>query len=212
MSRLMDLGLEQLTKMVLDMSNLTEKTIIKALDAYQKKSEITSDSIFQLSNQLSMLRENTNDLAVELLARYQPLAVDLRYIKSCIDISYDLSRFGRYAYDIALTPSWLGDLSTCDFTVSLDMAEKALAMIRKSIVAFKNRDAQLAKTLSKDDDIVDRMYKETITSMMESRNIDMKCAIATILLVRHLERMADHACYIGDSVVYIVEGQKVNLE
>jgi len=212
MSRLMDLGLEQLTKMVLDMSNLTEKTVIKALDVYQKKSGVTSDSIFQLSNQLGMLRENTNDLAVELLARYQPLAVDLRYIKSCIDISYDLSRFGRYAYDIALTPSWLGDLSSCDFTISLDMAEKALAMIRKSMVAFKNRDAQLAQTLSKDDDVVDRIYKETITSMMKNRDVDMKCVIATTLLVRHLERMADHACYIGDSVVYIVEGQKVNLE
>jgi phosphate transport system protein len=194
------------------MSSLTEKTIIKALEAYQKKSVVTADSIFQLSNQLSILKESTNDLAVELLARYQPLAVDLRYIKSCIDISYDLSRFGRYAYDIALTPSWLGDLSSCDFTVSLDMADKALAMIRKSMVAFKNRDAELAKTLSEDDDIIDRMYKDTITSMMNNRKADMKCVVATTLLVRHLERMADHACYIGDSVVYIVEGQKVNLE
>ena len=208
----MDLGLEQLTMMVLDMSSLTEKTIIKALEAYQNKSVVTADSIFQLSNQLGMLKESTNDLAVELLARYQPLAVDLRYIKSCIDISYDLSRFGRYAYDIALTPSWLGDLSSCDFTISMDMAEKALAMIRKSMVAFKNRDAELAKTLSKDDDVIDRMYKETITSMMKNRNVEMKCVVATTLLVRHLERIADHACYIGDSVVYIVEGQKVNLE
>ncbi|MGD0803861.1 MAG: phosphate uptake regulator PhoU [Candidatus Bathyarchaeia archaeon] len=212
MSRLMDLGLDQLTKMILDMSRLTEKTIISSLDAYQKKSEVTADSIFQLSNQLGMLKESTNDLAVELLARYQPLAVDLRYIKSCIDISYDLSRFGRYAYDIALTPSWLGDLSSCDFTVSLDMADKALAMIRKSIVAFKNRDAELAKTLSKDDDVIDRMYKEAINSIMNNKDAEMKCVVATLLLVRHLERMADHACYIGDSVVYIVEGQKVNLE
>jgi phosphate transport system protein len=208
----MDLGLEQLTMMVLDMSSLTEKTIIKALEAYQKKSVVTADSIFQLSNQLGMLKESTNDLAVELLARYQPLAVDLRYIKSCIDISYDLSRFGRYAYDIALTPSWLGDLSSCDFTISMDMAEKALAMIKKSMVAFKNKDAELAKTLSKDDDVIDGMYKETITSMLNNRKMNMKCVVATTLLVRHLERMADHACYIGDSVVYIVEGQKVNLE
>ncbi len=212
MSRLMDLGLEQLTKMVLDMSSLTEKTIIKALDVYQKKSGVDSDSVFELSSQLGMLRENANELAVELLARYQPLAVDLRYIKSCIDITYDLSRFGRYAYDISLTPSWLGDLSGCDFTTALDMADKALAMIRKSMVAFKNRDSELAKTLSKDDDVVDRIYKDTIISMMKGEKVDLKCVIATTLLVRHLERMADHACYIGDSVVYIVCGQKINLE
>ena len=212
MSRLMDLGLEQLTRMVLDMSGLAEKTIIGSLEVYHGKSNVTFNSIFQLSTQLSMLRESANDLAVELLARYQPLAVDLRYIKSCIDVSYDLSRFGRYAYDIALTPSWLGDLRLCDFETSLEMAEKVLAMIRKSMVAFKSRDSDLAKTIQADDDEVDQLYKEIITSMMEDESVEMKCVIATTLLVRHLERVADHACYIADSVVYIVEGQKVNLE
>ena len=72
----MDLGLEQLTNMVLDMEKLAEKTVLDSLDAYQKRRGITADSIFQLSEQLRMMREDTNDLAVELLARYQPLAGD----------------------------------------------------------------------------------------------------------------------------------------
>jgi phosphate transport system protein len=211
MPRLMDLGLEQLTNMVLDMANLAEKVVSDSLNAYQKKNRITIDSIYNLSEQLRMLREDTNDLGVELLARYQPLAGDLRFIKSCIDIAYDLSRFGRYSYDIALTPSWLGDLSSCDFKIPLDMSEKALAMIKKSIVAFRNRDAQLAKTLPENDDLIDRMYKETIVNILKEENVEMKCALAITLLLRHIERIADHACYIADSVVYIVEGKKLGL-
>ena len=211
MPRLMDLGLEQLTNMILDMEKQAEKTIIDSLDAYQRKRGITIDSIFHLSEQLKMMRDDTNDLAVELLARYQPLAGDLRYIKSCIDIAYDLSRFGRYAYDIALTPFLIGDLSSCDFKTALDMADKALAMIKKSMDAFRNKDAQLAKTLQKDDDVIDGMYKETIRGMLKEGNNNTKCIIANTLLLRHIERIAYHACYVADSVIYIVEGEKLGL-
>lgn len=171
----------------------------------------SSDRIFNLSEQLRILREETNDLAVELLARYQPLARDLRFIKACNDIAYDLSRFGRYAYDISLTPDWLGDLSACDFAEAMGTAEKALAMIEKSIVAFKNKDVQLAKTLPSDDDVIDHKYKEILVGLLENGSSRMECALSTTLLMRHIERIADHACYIADSVVYIVEGQKLGL-
>lgn len=211
MPRLMDLGLHQLTNMILDMAGLAEKTVLGSLEAYQGKGQVTLNSIFDLSEQLRLTREDTNDLAVELLARYQPLAGDLRYIKSCLDIAYDLSRFGRYAYDIALTPRWLGDLSPCDFKIPLEMADKSLAMIRKSITAFRNKDPELAKTLSKDDDAIDQIYQETLTNMLTQSVCDAKCIVATTLLLRHLERIADHACYIADSVVYIVEGEKIGL-
>lgn len=207
MPRLMDLGLEQLTNMVLDMAELAEKTVLDSLDVYQAKGA-NSDSIFQLSEQLSMLRDSANDLAVELLARYQPLAGDLRYIKSCIDIAYDLSRFGRYAYDIAITPRWLGELSSCNVEVPLDIADKVMAMIKKSIVAFKNKDVQLARTLATDDDLIDQKYIETLTNLVKAKKTEVKCVIAVTLLLRHIERIGDHACYIADSVIYIVEGKR----
>jgi len=210
MPRLMDLGLEQLTNMVLDMGKLAERTVVDSLNAYQK-SGLNSESIFHLSEQLRILRESTDDLAVELLARFQPIANDLRYIKSCIDVSYDLGRFGRYAYDISLTPVRLGDLSYCDFKMLLDMADKALVMIRKSMLAFKDRDAELAKTLKEDDDVIDQMYLDVLKSILSSKDVDAKCALAITLLARHIERIADHACYIADSVVYIVEGMKIGL-
>lgn len=207
----MDIGLERLTNMVIDMAHLAEKAVRESLTAFLSHPGFSSDRIFRLSEQLNILREEVNDLAVELLARYQPLARDLRYIKACNDIAYDLSRFGRYAYDISLTPEWLGDLSACDFTEVMACSEKAIAMIEKSITAFKNKDVQLAKSLPMDDDVVDHKYKEILISLLKNGSSRMECALASTLLIRHIERIADHACYIADSVVYIVEGQKLGL-
>jgi phosphate transport system protein len=207
----MDLGLEQLTNMIFDMESLAEKAVRSSLDVYQEKKDASSEAVFQISEQLRFLREETSSLAVEILARYQPLAGDLRFVKACIDIAYDLSRFGRYAYDISLTPKWIGGISQCDFKASMEMAEKALAMIRKSLLAFRNRDAELAKSLPIDDDVIDHTYEETLTKILSDGQVGKHCALAIALLMRHIERIADHACYIADSVLYIVEGEKIGL-
>jgi phosphate transport system protein len=197
--------------MILDMAKLAEKAVVDSIYVYQKEPGATTDSVYQLSEQLRILRDETSGLAVELLARYQPLARDLRFIKSCIDIAYDLSRFGRYAYDIALTPDWLGEMNACEFAVPFDMARKAIGMIDKSITAFRKRDVDLAKSLQADDDVIDKMYKAVIVNMIQNGSSDCMCEIATALLVRHVERIADHACYIADSVVYIVEGERLGI-
>ena len=86
-----------------------------------------------------------------------------------------------------------------------------IAMIEKSMTAFKNRDAELAKTLPDDDDLIDKEYKNVIISILKNTKIKRECALAITLLVRHIERIADHACYIADAVVYIVEGERLGL-
>ena len=70
--------------------------------------------IFEQSEKLKMLQDEVTDLAVELIARYQPVATDLRFIKSCMEIAYGYSRFGRYSYDIVDVLETLGPLSGCD--------------------------------------------------------------------------------------------------
>ncbi len=211
MPRLIDLGLEKLTSMIIDMADLAQKAVMNALTAYQQPDGMSSVKILHLSEQLRLLQEETSGLAIEILARYQPLASDLRFIKSCIDVAYDLARFGRYAYDIALTPDWLGDLSHCDFAVPLEMAQKAVTMIAKSMTAFRTKDAALAKTLPLDDDVIDQEYKDVVLRLLQNGEIPRECALAVTLLVRHIERIADHACYIADAVVYFVEGEKLGL-
>ena len=100
----------------------------------------------------------------EVIARYQPVASDLRYIEACLDISYGFSRFGRYAYDISEVMDMFGDLSGCDHSIVEIAAKTTKEMIRMSIDAFANKDVELAKNIEKLDDFVDEKYRMHVKS------------------------------------------------
>ncbi len=203
----MDMGEERLSSAIVDMSNLAQDSVVKALEAYEKGQKAT-DAARKRAAQLAQLTAEVEELGVDLLARYQPVATDLRFIKSCLEIAYGFSRFGRYAYDIALVLKTYGDLSACDKSVIHELSEKVTSMIERSIQSFKTRDTELARSLRKDDDEVDKVYYKYAAAMANDKTLTVRCALASTLVLRYLERIADHACYIGDSVVYIVTGSK----
>lgn len=203
----MDMGEERLSNAIVDMSNLAQDSVVKALEAYEKGQKAT-DAARKRAAQLAQLSAEVEELGVDLLARYQPVATDLRFIKSCLEIAYGFSRFGRYAYDISLVLETYGDLSACDKTVIHELSEKVTSMIERSIQSFKTRDTDLARSLRKDDDEVDKVYYKYTAAMANDKTVTVRCALASTLVLRYLERIADHACYIGDSVVYIVTGSK----
>jgi phosphate transport system protein len=204
----MDMGLERLSNAIIDMAGLAQESVSKALLAYEKGERITQEA-FTRSNKLSTLDSEVEELAVELLARYQPVAGDLRFIKSCLEIAYGFSRFGRYAYDISQVLEIYGDISQCDKSVVHELGDRVIKMIQTSIQSFKTRDTKLARSLREDDDNVDRMYLEYVKELSMSKSPSIKCALASTLVLRYLERIADHAWYIGDSVIYIETGSKV---
>ena len=203
----MDMGLERLSNAIADMGTLAQESVLKAIEAYAKGERIRQEA-FDRSNQLSMLATEVEELAVELLARYQPVATDLRLIKSCLEIAYGFSRFGRYAYDIAEVLEIYGDLSQCDKSDVQELSERVTQMIRTSIQCFKARDTEMARMLRHEDDQVDKIYRNYLRRVSQEKNIPIKCALASTLVLRYLERIGDHACYIGDSVIYIVTGSK----
>src|SRR5207244_231396 len=90
MPRLMDIGLEKLRNMVLDMAELSQNTVSTAIDAYVQGRDLR-ERIFGWSEELRMLQDEVSELAVEIIARYQPVASDLRFIKSCMEVSYGFS-------------------------------------------------------------------------------------------------------------------------
>ena len=204
----MDMGLNRLQNAIVDMANLAQQSVMKAIEAYAKGERITQEALSR-AKELSMLANEVEELAVEILARYQPVATDLRLIKSCLEISYGFSRFGRYAYDIAQVLEIYGDLSDCDKSVVEDLSIKVTNMIQTSIESFKTRDLKLARSLRQDDDQVDRIYLEFLKRLAQEKPIPLRCALASVLVLRYLERIADHACYIGDSVIYVATAAKI---
>ena len=193
------------------MANLSVQSVDSAIESYEKE-EGSKDQIFEWSEQLRVLQDEATELAVELIARYQPVATDLRFIKSCMEISYGFSRFGRYAYDIMDIIGTMGSISNCDKTPVLEMATTAREMIHISIKALHSKDKDAAARLYEMDDVVDTSYRKYLKDVItpttkkgtNSMAKDPRCYLSTLLILRYLERIADHACYIGDSVHYIV--------
>ena len=182
------------------------------MDSYIK-GDIKKEEMLESTKKLRLLQEEVSTLAFELIARYQPVATDLRYIRSCLEVSYVLSRFGGYGYEIVEILDMMGSISECDKTVVRKAAKVTSEMITLSMNALDVNNKQTSDELYDMDDIVDRIYrdylKEIVVAKKGSQDIyaDPRCVISTLHVLRYLERVADHACYIADSVLYIVTGK-----
>jgi phosphate transport system protein len=196
----------------MDMAKLSENSVFAAIESYEQSTHLKKQ-IFDWSEKLRILQDEVSDLAIELIALYQPVATDLRFIKSCMEIAYGFSRFGRYAYDIADILETIGSVSECDKSAVLEMSKTVREMILLSLQALRSRDKEVSQRLYEMDSIVDTQYRKYIHDAIVTQEEDatekvkdLRCYISTSLILRYLERISDHACYIADSVVYIVTG------
>src|SRR2546422_6073138 len=136
------------------------------------------------------------------MAQYQPVASDLRFIKSCMEVAYGFSRFGRYAHDISDVIGIFGDLSNCDRDVIQEAGAQAKDMIRLSIKAFTERDVELAGRFKKKDDVVDNIYLDFFKKSAHEREGDLKCVVSGTVILPYLGRIAGHATYVGEKMAH----------
>ena len=203
----------------MDMAKLSESSVFTAIESYENGSNVKKQ-IFEQSEKLRILQEEVADLAIELIARYQPVATDLRFIRSCMEIAYGFSRFGRYSYDIVDVLETMGSISNCDKSAVSEMAKTVREMILLSVNSLQSRDKDAVRKLYQMDDTVDSLYRKYLREAVDDSEKKKKnnneykaekfseprCYISALLILRYLERISDHACYIGDSVNYIVTG------
>jgi phosphate transport system protein len=199
----MDMGLDKLNGMLLEMATLSENAVAASIEAYSKGGK--GAEVREWSRRLQTMHRQVSDLSMELIARFQPVASDLRFIKACFEISYGFFRFGRYALDIVEVLEIFGDLSRCDHKIVVETARNTQEMIRMSVDAFARRDVALARRIPKLDDAVDDSYRQNLRAVLDQKK-DIGCAVSANLILRYLERISDHATYIGESVDYIVTG------
>ena len=198
------------------MAKLSERSVFASIESYERGTSTIKKQIFEWSENLRLMQDEVSDLSIELIARYQPVATDLRFIRSCMEIAYDFSRFGRYSYDIVDVLETMGSISDCDKSYVLQMSNTVREMIHLSIEALQSRDRNAAQKLYELDDTVDALYRKYVNEIInpqehhnnkkEYMDKTLRCYISTLLILRYLERISDHACYIGDSVYYIVTG------
>jgi phosphate transport system protein len=209
---MLDLGIARTREIIGEMSKISKICVFTVMESYTK-GYVKKEEMLEFAETLRVLQEEVSNLAFELIARYQPVATDLRYIRSCLEVSYVLSRFGGYGYEIIEVLDMIGSISECDKTVVTKAANVTSEMISLSVNALDARNKQTSDELYDMDDIVDLIYRdylrEIVVAKKESQDIyaDPRCVISALYILRYLERVADHACYITDSVSYIVTGK-----
>jgi phosphate transport system protein len=190
------------------MGSLSLQSINLALDSYLEGKNVRNES-HKLSQEIMSLYDEVGNLTFDMILRYQPVASDFRLIRSCLEVSYGFTRFGRYAYDITVVRDMFGDLSECKNEVVYTLSGEIKHMINLAVQCFATLDLEKAKQLKTDEDLVDKYYNKHLPMLIKSTNV--KCALADALVLRYLERIADHAAFMGESVNYIVTGQRPTL-
>ncbi len=213
MSRIIDKGLEEQSVLITRMAELTYETLVESIQGYVKGKSV-QEEVREMSDMLGAMSDKIEDKGFELMARFQPVATDLRTIKSYMKIANDFARLGRYSLDISFINDKLNGLKECENWSKEDveeMSKNVLLTVRISIDSLRKHDITLAKSISQTEREVDKMYLDYLQKLIGSEEGNSKCLISSVLMTRYLERIADHAVYVCESIVYIVTGQKISL-
>lgn len=202
--------LDKITDMLVELTRLAGSAMARATVALLDADVHLAESVIDADKKLDDIRIELDELSIELLARQQPVATDLRIVVTSMHMSSDLERMGDLARHVAK----IARLRTPESAVPpqlrthiLDMGNVAEGIVTKcgSIIASKNVEAALA--LEKDDDAMDDLHRGLFTALLDEDNEYSKSTIVDLTLVgRYYERFADHAVSVARRVVYLVTG------
>jgi phosphate transport system protein len=205
--------LAELKDKLLAMAALAQQSVESALDAYLRRDKGLCKFVKQNERAIDTAQRELDEMAYELLAKEQPMAIDLRFILAVIKINGDLERIGDQAMSITRrTKEILGDEPVelpVDFAA---IGEYASNMIRTAIQALLDGDARLADSVREMDDEIDRMNRRASADLLKLIQDQPKIsqqAMNGILVAKNLERIADHASNIATDVIFWIRGADV---
>jgi phosphate transport system protein len=211
MSKALDYGLKQIKILLQKMGRLAMDSIKLSLEAYNEQEDVHLQ-IETWSNMILILSEEVEDKATELMALYQPMAKDLRTLKAYIKIAYDIERFGRYALDISEVQRIIGPWEIKEEGPPIDeLVDKVTRIVALALSLIEGENQSIIWELASLEGEVDSLHLKGLRALTELRDADPKLIIANALTIRYLERIADHACYIAESMTYAYTGKRITL-
>ena len=206
-------GLDELKEKLLRMGGLVEQAVERATDAYRKRDLKLCQAVLDGERAINHEEREIDELALDLLAMQQPMAVDLRFIMAVMKINADLERVGDQAVNIAQRVMDMATLPPAELPVDIPrMAATSAGMVRRALEAFVEAKPEIAEAVLKMDDIVDRMDDEIFIRMVDKMHKEpdvTRQALDALLVARNLERVADHATNIAEDVIFWVKGADV---
>jgi phosphate transport system protein len=206
-------GLDELRDKLLRMGGLAEQAVDRACQAYIDRDLNRCQMVLEGETQINVSEREIDELAFDLLAMQQPMAVDLRFILAVTKINADLERVGDQAVNIAERVMDMVALPAVELPVDIARMSAAVsAMVRRSLESFIEAKAELAQAVLEMDNVVDRMRDEAFIMLVKSMNDrpeTTRQALDALLVARNLERVADHATNIAEDVIFWVRGADV---
>lgn len=210
-----DAGLQKLRNELIDMGEKVETAIIDSVTALKDNNLELAEQVIARDVQLNEMEEKIGDMGSNLIALQQPVAKDLRRILIAFKMASDLERMGDLAVDIAKTVRRINGEPLIKPLVDIPrMAEIVQLMTSESLRAYIDENVDLAYKMAGMDDEVDHLHSQILRELFVFMVDNPKTVNQAILLCfvsRYLERMADHATNIGESVVYLVMGKRPDL-
>jgi phosphate transport system protein len=198
---------------LLAMAALSQQALGLSLEAYVTSDMGLTEHVLEIEAAINAAETSVDEMAYDLLAKEQPMAIDLRFILSVIKINGDLERIGDQASNIAQRAMSNRDLPQISLPVDIaEMGEKVGVMIRCAIQSLLEADAKLAEHVLKMDDEIDDMNRAVQAELVEVMQIHPQLstqALNAIIVSRNLERAADHATNIAEDVIFWVRGSDI---
>lgn len=206
-----DQQLESIQEEMLALAMQVERAVELSVTALTEQDIALARRVIEDDVKVNEKRYEIEEKCLELIARQQPLAIDLRTIASVLHIAVDLERMGDHAEGIARVALMMKDKTPLmPYTGIQRMAEIAQGMMLSSLEAFKDRDTSRARSICDEDDQVDALYDEIYRELLVLMTEDSaKIEQATHLtwVAHNLERIADRVTNICERTVYLVEGK-----
>jgi phosphate transport system protein len=205
--------LAQLKEKLLAMATLTQQTMACAMGGYLKADSSLLSQVPENERAINTAERSMDEMAYELMAMEQPMAIDLRFLLAVVKINGDLERIGDQSVNIAERAARLIELPPAELGVDLrTMSDITSQMIQLALQSLLDGDAGMAKAVLGMDDDVDRMNREVheaMVDLIQKRPEWAEQALSTIVIARNLERIADHATNIAEDVIFWIRGADV---
>jgi len=196
---------------VLAMGSMVDKALSQAMEALKKRDVATANQVILNDLKINEKRFNIEEKCIQLIATQQPMASDLRNIICVLNVVTELERIGDHAEGIGKIVVMIGDEPPLKPLIDLPrMTDKTMGMLRRSLDAFINHDADAAREIIAEDDAVDSLYEQVFHDLLIFMAEDPRTitrATRLLWVAHNLERSADRVTNICERVVFCVTGK-----
>jgi phosphate transport system protein len=207
----LDEELQNLRSGLAIMAGEVERMVELTRDCYAKRDSALGIQVMDLDRSIDEHEIALEKQCLDVLALRAPFATDLRIVASTLKIVSELERIGDHSVNISKRfANIVKQPSTLDDKWINEIGTESLRLVKRSFDSFLSKNVELAKSVIKDDDIVDKLYLNTYEELLKIMQKDPETVVRgtqLILIIKNWERIADQATNIAEEVIFMVEGR-----